>query len=344
VAERSTKIETETPKASYLTSDHLGSPRVVTNKQGEVVSRRDFMPFGEEIAAMADTHRTPGDKYGVGDGVRQKFTGYERDDETDLDFAEARYYNFNNDRFTTTDPLLSSGRVENPQTWNRYAYVLNDPLNYIDPTGLYECKGTKAQCDQFEQRLNEAKAYLKKIEDRYGKDSDQYRKVNDSLNAYGAKDEKNGVIIAFNNKEGNGERVNAEFEKGKLVSVTVTFDKTALDDNSSSGLVGHAGNHVDYFQTVGNNTNDKYKFEFKAHEVQSLLAEARNPDGNSFIRAKDGTKYDIWNSGWKEADRETERAKAINKWLAVPPPNGKYGLTPPPPPKPKPTSQRRRRG
>ncbi len=41
-------------------------------------------------------------------------------------------------RFTSPDPLLASGRVESPQTWNRYAYVLNNPLRFIDPLGLYE--------------------------------------------------------------------------------------------------------------------------------------------------------------------------------------------------------------
>lgn len=124
------------PTVSYTATDPLGSPRVLTNKQGEVVSRRDFMPFGEEIAAMAETHRTPGDKYGVGDGVRQKFTGYERDEETGLDFAEARYYYNNHGRFTAVDPLLASGKNSNPQTFNRYAYTMNRPLILTDATGL----------------------------------------------------------------------------------------------------------------------------------------------------------------------------------------------------------------
>ena len=94
------------------------------------------MPFGEEIAAMAETHRTPGDKYGVGDNVRQKFTGYERDEETGLDFAEARYYYNNHGRFTAVDPLLASGKSADPQTFNRYAYTMNRPLVLTDPTGL----------------------------------------------------------------------------------------------------------------------------------------------------------------------------------------------------------------
>jgi RHS repeat-associated protein len=68
--------------------------------------------------------------------VRQKFTGYERDDETGLDFAEARYYYNNHGRFTAVDPLLASGRSADPQTFNRYAYVMNRPLILTDSTGL----------------------------------------------------------------------------------------------------------------------------------------------------------------------------------------------------------------
>lgn len=39
-------------------------------------------------------------------------------------------------RFSSSDPLLASGRAENPQSWNRYAYVGNNPLRFVDPTGL----------------------------------------------------------------------------------------------------------------------------------------------------------------------------------------------------------------
>ena len=78
IAEYSTVVApTSQAKISYLTNDHLGSPRITTDAVGAVISRRDFRPFGEEIA------RT---NYGA-DNVRQKFTGYERDIESDLDFA-----------------------------------------------------------------------------------------------------------------------------------------------------------------------------------------------------------------------------------------------------------------
>lgn len=48
-AEYSTQIETTSPKVSYLTTDHLGSPRIVTNAAGGVISRKDFTAFGEEV-------------------------------------------------------------------------------------------------------------------------------------------------------------------------------------------------------------------------------------------------------------------------------------------------------
>lgn len=68
--------------------------------------------------------------------MRKQFTGYERDNETDLDFAEARYYNPMHGRFTAVDPLLASGRSADPQTFNRYAYTMNRPLILTDSTGL----------------------------------------------------------------------------------------------------------------------------------------------------------------------------------------------------------------
>ncbi|MBK7706180.1 MAG: hypothetical protein IPJ30_10450 [Acidobacteria bacterium] len=61
----------------------------------------------------------------------------QNDDETGLDFAEARMYENRHGRFTAVDPLLASGKSANPQTFNRFVYCLNSPLACIDPTGLF---------------------------------------------------------------------------------------------------------------------------------------------------------------------------------------------------------------
>lgn len=135
VADYTSAAPVQNPTTSYTVTDQLGSPRVLVNALGSVVSRRDFMPFGEEVEPDA-SNRTAGLKYGTGDSVRQKFTGYQKDDESQLDFAEARMYERRHGRFTAIDPLLSSGKPQSPQTFNRFIYVANNPLAFTDPSGL----------------------------------------------------------------------------------------------------------------------------------------------------------------------------------------------------------------
>lgn len=138
IAEYSTVIAAPgDAKTAYTTTDHLGTPRVITDELGQVKARRDFMPFGEELFINVGG-RTPNLEYGSSDDdVRQKFTGYQKDNETGLDFAEARMYANNFGRFTAVDPLLASGQSANPQTFNRYVYTANRPLAFVDPTGLF---------------------------------------------------------------------------------------------------------------------------------------------------------------------------------------------------------------
>jgi len=88
------------------------------------------------------------------DAIRKQYTGYERDSEINLDFAQARYHGHNHGRFTSVDPYniifeaedaekekegegtkLFNGYIFQPQNWNRYAYVWNNPLRNIDPDG-----------------------------------------------------------------------------------------------------------------------------------------------------------------------------------------------------------------
>jgi RHS repeat-associated protein len=137
VAEYSSASLPEIKTTSYTATDMLGSPRVITDASGQVTSRRDFMPFGEELNADGTYRKSSSpDKYGQADSVRQRFTGYQKDAETNLDFAEARYYHNQHARFTAVDPLLASGKSANPQTFNRYVYCLNNPLIFTDPNGL----------------------------------------------------------------------------------------------------------------------------------------------------------------------------------------------------------------
>jgi len=64
----------------------------------------------------------------------------ERDIETGLDYIGARYYGSNQGRFTSVDPSRGSIKSNNPQTWNRYVYTLNNPLVYIDINGKWPAR------------------------------------------------------------------------------------------------------------------------------------------------------------------------------------------------------------
>ncbi|MBA2749355.1 MAG: hypothetical protein H0U45_11600 [Tatlockia sp.] len=87
-----------------MTTDALGSPRVITDQNGNVTSRKDFSAFGDETLTA---QRTTGLGYQP-DTVRQDYTGYQKDDESALEYAAARYYNVSHGRFTSVDPLTSA--------------------------------------------------------------------------------------------------------------------------------------------------------------------------------------------------------------------------------------------
>jgi RHS repeat-associated protein len=90
------------------------------------VYRGEFDPHGQALletgSALLNSH---------------KYTGYERDQATGLDYANARMYTSNTGRFTSPDPAgLKAASRKKPQSLNRYTYVANDPVNHYDPSGL----------------------------------------------------------------------------------------------------------------------------------------------------------------------------------------------------------------
>jgi RHS repeat-associated protein len=109
----------------WLHGDHLGSARKLTNTSGVVVYRGEFDPHGQPLLETGTTTLNS-----------RKFTGYERDWATGLDYANARMYQSSRGRFTSPDPAgMSSADKRVPESFNRYAYAGNDPVNHVDPGG-----------------------------------------------------------------------------------------------------------------------------------------------------------------------------------------------------------------
>ena len=116
----------------WLHTNHLGNARTMTDANGNVAYGGQFDPYGQTLAEWSATGNTTLNT--------KKFTGYERDAATGLDYAQARMYNNARGRFTSPDPIgLKSAKQGLPQSLNRYSYVQNDPVNYVDPSGLLKC-------------------------------------------------------------------------------------------------------------------------------------------------------------------------------------------------------------
>jgi len=116
----------------WVHRDRLGSGRKMTDASGAVRYRAEFDPFGQALLEWSNPS-------GVTNLNSHKFTGYERDEATGLDYAQARMYHSARGRFIQPDPKgFGAADPSRPQTLNRYSYVHNDPVNFTDPTGLQE--------------------------------------------------------------------------------------------------------------------------------------------------------------------------------------------------------------
>jgi RHS repeat-associated protein len=107
--------------------DRLGATRGWSNKHG--AGRASYFPFGEKIQASKS------DSSSSQDSDLCNFGGYLRND-GGLDYAQQRYYANQIGRFISPDPYGGSAHPKTPDSWNRYSFVNNDPINQVDPSGL----------------------------------------------------------------------------------------------------------------------------------------------------------------------------------------------------------------
>jgi len=136
----------------YYLSDHLNSTSIVVNAIGAPEEESDYSPYGTEVVVTG-----PGANH-------YKFTGKERDSETQLDYFGARYYSSSLGRFVTPDwstqPInVPYAQFDNPQSLNLYTFVKNDPVTLVDSDGhladesfavklhVIDCTIQRARCD-----------------------------------------------------------------------------------------------------------------------------------------------------------------------------------------------------
>lgn len=114
---------------TYFVKDQLGSLRATLNERGDVIERYDYDAWGKRRQANQGDHFS----------VRQGFTGHEHLDNLELVHMGGRVYSPSLARFVSPDPFIQY--VGYSQSHNRYSYVLNNPLRYVDPTGYWSLGG-----------------------------------------------------------------------------------------------------------------------------------------------------------------------------------------------------------
>lgn len=292
----------QTETVTYFHTDAIGSVRMITDATG-TVERHDYLPFGEEWLPPS-----PNDE-------RRLFGGKERDKESALDYFGARYYSGGSGRFGTPD--LAPGVVENPQSWNRYAYVLNNPLRYIDPTGLYEWSVECAdqECEDNRQKFRDAYAQVGRTFAQTRLGSEEYRVLKDIIDKIGTEGDGNKVRVAFSATQEdfgdtlptgpNGRLMRFNFSAVESVLASAGYDSDAIGLARAS-LVVHEGRHAAeglsfaarWLLTFGQ-TKEGERRAYGAESLFYRTLSVREPFGP------------LWDPSWPAAQQEMLRLAAI---------------------------------
>jgi RHS repeat-associated protein len=132
----------QTLDKSYLFNDHLGSLDVVTNAQGKITHSASFDAWGARrsgenwnSAFAANSLSLTGFTQPL---TQRGFTGHEMLDDYGLIHMNGRIYDAKLARFLQADPFIQA--ATDTQSFNRYSYVMNNPLNTTDPSGFFFSK------------------------------------------------------------------------------------------------------------------------------------------------------------------------------------------------------------
>jgi RHS repeat-associated protein len=258
----------------------------------------------------------------IGDSNHYKFTGKERDAESELDNFGARYNASSMGRFMSPDPLpwlgwqhgnertrsRFEGYIGNPQNFNLYSYVRNNPTTLTDPAGMYICNGTNNQCAQVQAGLNNAKEALKSG-NLTNQESAALQKV---VNFYGKAGDANGVVVQFGNTTtgASGGTISSKVYNSNITTITLNNRTFAgLSTLQAAELEIHEGTHgIDGVARGGVQPTDKA--EKLADERNAYRTQSYVPQGLGVV---DGG-WGLWDPAWPAGKAEGNRNRAVDSY------------------------------
>ncbi len=155
-------------QTTFHHTNYLGTERTRTNYQGLTSAMETSGPFGENLNEQNNGN------LGNAAEDNSQYTGQEHDPESNTEHFQYRQYTSKLGHWMSPDPSSGSLHLGNPQSFNRYAYVLNNPLFYTDPDGTTEDGPCSEEVDCF---VGEAPST-----DGAGQQSSQAPSTSDSVN------------------------------------------------------------------------------------------------------------------------------------------------------------------
>ncbi len=287
----------------FQLSDPLGSRRVQTGAVGGWQAQFGTLPFGDEFQEYINTANQFAD-----DATEHHFTGKELDQESGNDYFFARYYNSSMGRFLSPDWSASPepvpyANLDNPQSLNLYAYVMNNPLSRADADGHFWQELKNFLFDRTHQWKNDAEMveYRRGIlrihaNNQAGVDWANSLKPNEVNFAY-----------KYITNESFREKVDAVLQPAVTVAGAVKDFPTSETNNWSANFKSEGEARAFARSKLGDNpvevepgkwrsTDGKWQYRAKPGDVSDnhIHLEELNPDGsvkqNVHLRWPEGTE------------------------------------------------------
>ncbi len=302
---------------TYFTEgDWLGTERARVLASGELVETCTSLPFGDALECNGSADPSP-----------HHLTGKERDTESGLDYFGARYYANALGIFVTPDPVMNSARPANPQSWNRYSYVANNPLRFRDPAGLWQwdnskCGANEDECKKYKDEFRKAVTALQAARDNSKEGSADRKRLDKVLALIGKEDDKGKLHVGFDDKLNyKGLTLSGlTLPNGRGgINMTLNFAEVGDDPNARAGVVGHETQHgVDergFFKAIGFSLEYVFSSEKRTQwEAQAFRTESSFYHGAGVDDTFNSTP--LWNNSWAKLDAkeiESKQSSAARK-------------------------------
>jgi RHS repeat-associated protein len=283
---------------SYYIQDNLGSNMKVVKGVLEKQTNK-YYAFGE-TTSTGDTEN----KY--------KYTGKELDDETGLYYYGARYYNPNIGRFLQADAL--SGTLQDPLSLNKYAYVNNNPLKYIDPTGNGD---QPADATYTSTTTDYLKAEQKKKDDEQKRKEDAKQKAEQAKSSHLSRAQVHAAtqgLMAFfmvlgaanpeMSESSEGEMAGSEEAVVEGTEVAVVTEEVSTSEAATSGLVATT-------ESTGSTVMESSAAIVKPYKGPSTIV-VEDMEGASAVLKKNGWKIVSSNEA-KPLPQQTTESGAVER-------------------------------